>query len=87
MTLRECSESWTRAGRAYRWLSLVAFASVAVAGCGGSGSDGGDTNYSQKFEKPTNPAPEPKAVPEKKSPRDVNDPSPRERRAQQKAAK
>ena len=89
MTLRECIESWTRVRRVYRWLGLVALASVAVTGCGGGGPESGDANYSQKFEKPTDPAsaPAPKAVPQRKSPRDANDLSPRERRAQEKAAK
>ena len=67
------------------WTELTAplgFAVVlALAGCGGGGTDAGDANYSQKFEAPTAPAPEVKVVRARPSKRDANELSLRERRA------
>jgi len=71
------------------WLALGAPLGFAVllaaAGCGGGEADGGDANFTRKFEKPAGPIPEVKAVPDPHSKRDANELSPRERRALNKA--
>jgi hypothetical protein len=54
------------------------------AGCGGA-SDGGDSNYSQVFEKPEGPAPKLKLKPVKPLSIKDKDLSPRERRELEKS--
>jgi hypothetical protein len=61
----------------WSWIGLglgLLVAGGLTAGCG-------DADYSQKSEKPTGPIPEAKVVPGPKSNRDLNELSPRERRA------